>query len=201
MHDDVGAECEWLLQCRRQEGVVDHAARTRRVRRMRDMAHVRDAQQRVRRRFDPDEVGTARKPFGEGCRIGEIGELDAETALLRPCIEQAPGATVAIVRGEHEASRRHQFEHECDRGHAARGDDGAHTLLELGERAAELVACRIAAARIVVRAFAAEAGERVVRAEVQRRHHRTVLQVGFDPGAHGAGTGRWTHLGLRVVDG
>ena len=64
----------------------------------------------------------------------EIGEDHAKAPLLRPCVEQPPGAAVAIVRGEHEAAGRHQFQHQRHRRHAARGDHRAGALLEFGER-------------------------------------------------------------------
>ncbi len=99
MHDDVGAERERPLQHRRQERVVDDAARADRVRGLRDVADVGDAQQRVRWRLDPDDIWFLRECFGELRRIGQVGEDHAEAAFPRPRIEQAPGAAVAIVRG------------------------------------------------------------------------------------------------------
>ena len=81
-------------------------------------------------------------------------------ALARQRIEQPPAAAVAVVR-HHECVARLQqrVQHQRDRGHAGRRDHAAGAAFEFGERIAEQVARRIAAARVVVTALVVEAGE------------------------------------------
>jgi hypothetical protein len=55
MHDEVGAECERLLEVRGCEGVVDGENRPGCVRCLCSSADVDDVEERVRRRLDPDE--------------------------------------------------------------------------------------------------------------------------------------------------
>ena len=75
----------------------------------------------------------------------------------------------------------------------------ANAAFELGQRAGQRIAGRIARARIVVLAFVAEAGEREVRGKVHRRYHGSVLCIRLDGGTNGAGggTGRGCHCRLH----
>ena len=58
--DDVGAERDRLLQVARRERVVDDEERALGVRDLGDAGDVGDAEQRVGRRLDPDQLGDAR---------------------------------------------------------------------------------------------------------------------------------------------
>jgi hypothetical protein len=62
MHHEVGAEWDRLLKRRGEEGVVDDdecSVGVRAVRRGGDGADVGDAEERIARRLDPEELGRA----------------------------------------------------------------------------------------------------------------------------------------------
>src|SRR5690606_33780686 len=65
-------------------------------------------------------------------------------------------------------------------------DDRAGATFEVGECRGELVAGRVGGAGVVVLASLAEAGERVVGGQVERRGDGTELAVGLDRRAHPA---------------
>ncbi len=189
MHDHVRTEQQRLLQRRRKKGIVDHQQRAGGMRGLRHVADIGDAQQRIGRRLHPHQGRLFGEAGGQRGAVGEVDEIHREAAFFCPRVEQAPSAAVAIVRRQHMAAGRHQFQHQRHRRHAAGRDHRTGALLQFGQRVAEQVAGRIAAARIVVRALATEAIEAVVARQVQRWHHRPVLGIGFDAGTHGGGTG------------
>ena len=187
MHDDVGIERKGLLQDRRQERVVDHGQRSDRMRRFDHMTDIGDAQQRIRRRFDPDQLRLFSQGSGQRQRIVEIDEGDAVEAALRLRIEQAPGATVAIVRRDQQVARVELGGDQGHGGHAGRGDHAALSAFEFGQGVGEDVASRIAGTRIVVLALDPESGKAEVARKIERRHHRAVGLVAIDTGANGRG--------------
>ena len=74
VHDDVGAEPEWLLEDRCGERVVDGDERAGVLGGRDDRGQVGDLQERVRRRFEPDQVGVGRRVdpcrrVGDGTRV------------------------------------------------------------------------------------------------------------------------------------
>ncbi len=194
MQHHVGTERQRLLQGRRQEGVVHHHQRTGLVRGIDDEAQVGDAQQRVGRRFHQHQLRLAGQRLGQRTRVGEVGGDQGEVALLRQCIEQAPAATVRIVRHHQGIARLQQcVQHQVDRAHAGGGDDAASAAFQFGQCFAQQVAGRVAAARVVVLPLVAEAIETEVGRQHDRRGDRTVGGVAVDAGADsgsGAATGR-----------
>ena len=187
MHDDVGIERKGLLQDRRQERVVDHGQRSDRMRRFDHMTDVGDAQQRIRRRFDPDQLRLFGKRRGQRQRIVEIDEGDAVEAALGLRVEQAPGAAIAVVRGDQQVSRFEQGRNQGHGGHAGRGDYPALPAFEFGKGPCQRVAGRIAGARIVILTLDPESGEAEVARQIEWRHHRAVGLVAIDTGANGRG--------------
>ena len=166
MHDDVGAERDRLLQRRRQKRVVDDDERADLVGEARHRGDVDDAQQRIARRFDPDDLRLAGERRGERDGVVEIDDRAAVQAALGLVDEQAIAAAVAVVRHDDQIVRAELRGHQRDRGHAGRGDDRARAALEFGQGAGEHVAGRVARARVVVGALLAEAFEAVVRRQI-----------------------------------
>ena len=83
--------------------------------------------------------------------LAEVHETHLERAARVQRVEQAVRAAVAVVRRDDELLGPNRAAHERDRGHArGRDHDRAGAAFEVGERAAERVARRIAGARVVV---------------------------------------------------
>ena len=114
MHDDIGAELQRLLQRWRQEGVVDDDKRADGMRGLRHVAYIGDSQQWIGRCLDPDQRRLGGKALGERRGVGEVDEANGEALLLRPGVEQAPGAAVAIVSGEHQRTSGNELERQCN---------------------------------------------------------------------------------------
>jgi hypothetical protein len=185
--DEIRAELERALEHGREEGVVDDDARAGRMRERADGLDVRDPQQRIARRLDEHERRLARDRRVQGRRVVEVDELDAEVALARERIQQAPGAAVAVVRRDEQVVRPEQVTDEVDGRHARARDDPARAAVERGERLTQCVACRIRRARVVVTALPLEAVEAEGAREIDRRHDRAVRGIAADGCAHGAG--------------
>src|SRR5581483_11808886 len=95
---DVRSELERALDDRRRERVVDDDERSLRAGELRAGGYVRDLEERVRRRLEPEELRLLRErrlDGGEVLRVHEV-ELDAELGVeLR---EDAPGPAVEVLR-------------------------------------------------------------------------------------------------------
>ena len=86
--------------------------------------------------------------------------IELERALGGERGEQPPAAAIAIVRNEQAvAGLQKRVQHNRDCRHSGRRDNRACATFEIGERIAELVARRIAAARVIVGALAAQSLE------------------------------------------
>ena len=79
--DDVGAEPQRLLEHRRRKRVVDGDERTRVLGRRDDRRQIGDLEERVGRRFEPDQVGVGRR-IGPGGRVGHRNPRDDPTEAL-----------------------------------------------------------------------------------------------------------------------
>ncbi len=192
----VGAEGDRVLQRRRQEGVVHHHPGTGPVRGIDHETQVGDAQQRIGRGFHQHQLRRLRQRFGQCARIGQVGGDQLEMALARQRVEQAPAATVGVVRHHQPVARLQQrVEHQVDRAHAGGGDHPAGAAFQFRQRFAEQVAGRVAAAGVVVLALVAEAVEAEVGRQHQRRGHRAIGGIAIDAGTHGRGGAATGHIG------
>ncbi len=98
VHDDVGPECQRVLQVRRGEGVVDDQQRTAVVGDPGQRSDVRDAEQRVGGRLDPEHPGPARPDR----RRDRLEVTQRHGGVLHPprlgdLGEQTVGAAVGVV--------------------------------------------------------------------------------------------------------
>ena len=86
VHDDVGAQREGILQIGGGEGVVDGQQRSCLVGDLGDSGDVRNAEQGVGRRLDPDQLGLGPDDRAHRVEIGDLGDrvLDPQplTTLL-----------------------------------------------------------------------------------------------------------------------
>src|SRR3954463_3085013 len=89
---------------------------------------VRDAQQRIAWRLDPEQVRMRPRNRLLDVSRSEVGELQFELVACGKRAQEAIGATVAIVRRKHLPSRRNELERERDSGHAGTGDDTTRAL-------------------------------------------------------------------------
>ena len=106
--DQIGAQRDRLLQHRREEGVVDDE-QCLAVERCAYRRQIDQSQQRVARRFDPDQ---RRGILGEPCdrrRFGQIGPLDLDQATLVEAAQQAVRAAVAIATGDDPCTERDEL--------------------------------------------------------------------------------------------
>ena len=189
MHDHVGAEHERVLQGGGREGVVHDEEGVGVVGHLRPRGDVRDAQQRVGRRLEPQDLGASGEDGLRGVgRGGGRHEAVLDTPLGQHLVHEAERAAVD-VRGEHDVIPRgkDRAQQGVLRGHAGGEREGPGALLEGGELFLETVACGIGTAAVFV-----APGAELVHAVLDKRGG---LVNGRD---HGAG-GR---VGLlAVVDG
>jgi len=158
--DDVGAMLDRPLKRRRQEGIVDgdHGAGGPSC--GGNSSEVGDTQERVGRRLDPQQRRLARDCGAEGRGVGKIATIELERAFGRERGEQSPAAAIAIVRDEQAvAGLQDRVQHNRDCRHSRRRHNRARAAFEIGKRIAELVTRRVATARVIVGALAAQSLE------------------------------------------
>ncbi len=195
MQNKIGAERQRLLPPRRQECVVDEKQRTRRVSGCGDRGNVDDAKQRIAGRLHPNELRLKRNGPRERLAIGLIHELDLECASAREPGEQTIGTAIAIMRSDQQFICPQQMRHERNRRHPRCSHDAADTAFQRGDRLSQGIPRRVPGAGVVVAALLTEAGERVRRSKVDRRHDSAVLRIGFEGRAYGLRSGclRFAH--------
>ena len=191
VHHEIGAQCERLLQCRRQERVVCNDDRSGAMPRLAHAPEIGNSQQRIARRLDPQHRRLALRDRLLDVRRGEIGQLELDLPLRGERAEQPICAAVAIMRGEHFSSTRHELQRQRDRRHAGARDHSTHAFFQLAQRAREIVARRISGARVVVLPLLVEAREGERRRQMDGRHHRTMMCISRNRSAHGARSGGW----------
>ncbi len=99
---EIRAELQRLLPGRREERVVDHDERARGLAECRDLLDIRDAQERVARRLDPQQRGRLRQRFANRSFVVEGDEVDFALAALMPRVEER----VRNRRGRSREARR-----------------------------------------------------------------------------------------------
>jgi hypothetical protein len=117
MNDEVGAEGDWPLQGRREKCVVDRQLCAGSVRVLRDRAYVHHSHERVAWGLDQHQPRTPHESASKRRGVALIHERHLELAAFAPGSEQAIGATVAVVRREHDLARPDQRQYEIDRRH------------------------------------------------------------------------------------
>ena len=97
---------------------------------------VDDFQQRVGRRLQPDEFRLRRDRGFEFFRVGEIDVSERKPGRLAPHpFEQAEGAAIDVVHGDHMAAGGKKFEHGGDGRHAGGEGEAARSVFKIGDAA------------------------------------------------------------------
>ena len=147
VNDDVGPEAERTLQQRGRERVVDHAQDAPLAREAAQAGEVGDAEQRVRRRFEPEHVGSVT------CGDHRLGVGDVDPPHLRPAellqVAQAvPDVHVGDLGRDDGRLRREQADHRGRGGHPG-GEGECVAALERADDLFERFPWRVAIARVV----------------------------------------------------
>ena len=114
MHHGIRAQKQRALQERGGEGVVHDQQGTCRMGDPRPARHVRDAQQRVRRGFDPEQRGLPRlHGRGDNIQVRDVHGGVGDPPLAVQAVDEPVGASVAVgtehdvvARGQHRAQQR-----------------------------------------------------------------------------------------------
>ncbi|MNY36751.1 hypothetical protein D3C86_1712590 [compost metagenome] len=118
MHHEVDAKIERPLENGRAPCVVAGHGRTARLGQRHDRDDVRDLQQRVGRRFDPDQAGgrfQGRPQLGE---VVHIHEDHVEAPWPEDIPQKLADAHVGVVRSNDPIAWRERLEDGSRRGHA-----------------------------------------------------------------------------------
>ena len=199
VHHHVGTEGQRLLQQRGEEGVVHHHLCTCLVGGAGNGADIHHPQQRVGGGLDPYQRRLLGQRGGQCGFIPLIDKLHPVVALGCQILEQAPGAAVAVVRGDQQIPRFEQGGgDQMDCPHAGAGDHGTGAPFQCRQRVRQIGTGRIAGAGIIVLTGLAKVGKCVVAGEVDGGHHGTVLLVCLNPGAYRQG-GLVGHITLLDV--
>src|SRR6185312_14361434 len=94
---DVRAEREWLLERRREEGVVHDDEGVDSVPRGGNSANVRDAKQWIAGCLDPEDFGPSARDFRFHSRAGEVDQGEVEVAAGAERSQQTLCSTVTIM--------------------------------------------------------------------------------------------------------
>ena len=105
VHDDVGPEFERLLQVRRGERVVDDEPRAGLVRDRRQRRDVGDAEQRVRRRLAPDDLGLGTHRGAHRVEVGERHRRVLEPPVREHPRDQPERSAVRVAGQDHVIAR------------------------------------------------------------------------------------------------
>jgi hypothetical protein len=136
VHDHVEAMLERPLHPRAGEGVVGDGDDSMPLGQHADGLEIGQLQQRVGRRFDPEQPRL--RPDG-GLDLGDVAEIDKPEGesgrALAHALEQPVGAAVEIVHAEHVGAAVEEIEY-CRRAREAGGEgEGGRAALEIGDAA------------------------------------------------------------------
>ena len=192
MHDNIGAVIERTLAIGRGEGVVAADRDAMLLCDLGDGGDVDDLEQRVCRRFQPDEFCFR---LDGGFKFRRVGQIDIVKRKIRRVaahtLEQAERSAINIVHGDDIASRRKEFEHGRNRRHTRGESKSARTVFQIGDAALIGEARRVGAARINKTLVNAGALLRIGRRLVDRLHNgasgRVMLLAGVDDAGRESG--------------
>ena len=100
VNDEISSKVERPLERGREKGIVDGDDRAGVVPRGDQAGKVRKSQQRVTRRFDPEQLRSARCNRLRGCFAGKIDELNVEMSLRCKRTQKSMRSTVTVVSSE-----------------------------------------------------------------------------------------------------
>ena len=111
MNDEISSKVERPLERGREKGIVDGDDRAGVVPRGDQAGKVRKSQQRVTRRFNPEQLRPARCDRLPGCFAGKIDELNVEMSLRSKRAQESMRSTVTVMRSENEIAWAYELKH------------------------------------------------------------------------------------------
>ena len=136
--DRSAPSAKGLLPNRRQKGIVHHRKRAGGARSFGDGADIDDAQQRIARRLDPNQLGAGRERRTQFFGVALVDEIHHQTALGMQRRQQSISPAIAIMRSEHAGTGRQGRQDQGDGRQACASDDGAGAAFEVGQSLGEL---------------------------------------------------------------
>src|SRR5581483_11121596 len=162
----VSPERQRLLPRRRKECVVNDDECSTGTPELCELLDIGNAQQRIARRLDPQQVGRLGERGANSSLIRKVDELDLSFATTTPRIEQPVSSTVAIVGSNDPSIAGNQVSHQRDSCHARCGHNTTRTQFQLGNSRSEQIPRRISGACVVVAPLFPKTAERKRRGEV-----------------------------------
>ncbi len=200
VHYQIRAEFQRALHRRAAEGVVHHQQQAVLLGKRGNLGEIHQLEQRVGRRLGPDHAGV-----GFECSLERGGVIQIDETEIKPraapahALEQAVGAAVEVVHGDHVAAGVDQFQRGRCCGHAAGEGEAGDAALEAGNATLVRHARGVLRARVLVTLVLARALLHVGGGGVDRRHDGAGRGIGVLAGVDGAGAetkvGRLRFLG------
>ncbi len=197
VHHDVETQLQRALDPGAGEGVVGHAEDAPGLADAGDGTEVGQAQQRVARGFDPDHPRVVLQRGFECRQVGQVDEAEAMPgAALAHFVEQAEGAAVQVIAGNHVGTGVEQFQHGGNRRQPGGERERLGAAFQVGHAAFQGEARRVVGAPVVEALVNAGAVLQVGGVGVDRRHQRPGGRVRGLPGMdHAGGEGAFIVLG------
>jgi hypothetical protein len=180
--DQVRAQFKRTLQVWRGKGVVHYEQGLIRVRldHIRDNADVRHCKQGISGGFQPDDARGRRQRVGEILRVGCVGKCKVQAEAAQDLIKEPKRPAVNIISRHHMVAARQQSQDRIRRSHSRRECKAECATFKRRETILQSLARGIQRARIFVTLTRpADAILHVRGCEIDRRHHRAVIGVGF----------------------
>jgi hypothetical protein len=179
MKHEIGAKLERPLENRRCECVVDQTESAVGVGNFCRRSDVADPEQRVGRRFDPDQPGAPGDGALDFSDIGGLNEGKREPETFQHRAKKPVGAAVHVARGDHVISAFEQ-KHRSGRCAHTRGESEAvFGRLQARERRLQRRPRRVICTRVVVAFVNAGRALRERARLVDRNSNRAGCRFGF----------------------
>ena len=204
VHDDVSAQGQRLLEVGRGERVVHRENGAGLMSHGREGGDVGDAQQRVGRRLDPDDLGLAGPDGGpHGLDVGDPGSRVLHPPRKSNLAQQAVGAAIGIGGNDHVVTGPQQRpDHGVLAGQTGGERETTAAALQCGEALLQRCPGRVGRTAVLVAApKAADAVLLVRRDLVDRRHDGPGPQVRLLPRVDRTGVETSVVLGVRCARG
>jgi hypothetical protein len=137
----------------------------------------------IARRLDPDHPGVVLQRRFERRQVGQVDEAEAMPgAALAHLVEQAEGAAVQVIAGDHVRAGVEQFQHGGNRRQPGRESERLGAAFQIGHATLQRPARRVVRAAVVEAFVHAGAVLQVGGVGVNRRHQRAGGRVRRLPG-------------------
>ena len=173
VHHCRRAERQWLLPERSRESVVDDDRHSSRTCSVDERAQVRDPEQRVRRRFEP-EKGCSVEGRDDSVRVCRVDGANSEPTDLHPVSEKLADSEVTNLRSHDDRPARQRLQHRRNSAHPRR-EGKTDAALDHAERFFQGRHCRVAIPAI---------GDATVGSVGRAEHKRSIQwRATFSPGS------------------